>query len=141
MAKGIDYPHFGKVIFIFAAMLFISCSLLGSCRRPAEENFCGCTRMEGFSNSKPIFYFFGVNWCGYCKQAKPEWDKFVARAQGEELNVLPTHIDAEADPELAAEYGVRSYPTFVLVKDGERIPFEGPRTVDNFVAFVQKNAA
>lgn len=140
VSAGFDYPHFGKVIFIFAAMLFISCAILGGCRRPAEP-FCGCARMEGFADAGATFYFLGVNWCGYCKNAKPEWEKFMQQLQDKEVKgVTARYVDCESQPDVAAQFDVKSYPTFILVKaNGERVPYEGTRSADAFLAFVEQN--
>ena len=60
---------------------------------------------------KEILYF-SATWCGPCKNFKPIMEQ-VSR----ELPVK--FIDVDANPDMAAAYGVRSVPTLIVVKDGQ----------------------
>lgn len=58
---------------------------------------------------------FYTTWCMYCKNQRIEL---------EELKVSDMWIgivDADECPEIAIKYGVKGFPTFVLLKDGEKI--------------------
>jgi thioredoxin 1 len=59
--------------------------------------------------------FFESNWCGACKAMKPT----VAKLQDEGFDIRT--MDVEKHQEQAMKYGIRSIPTFVLVRDGEEV--------------------
>jgi thioredoxin len=62
---------------------------------------------------KEILYF-SATWCGPCKNFKPIMEQ-VSRE-------LPVRfVDVDSNPQLVAEYGVRSVPTVIFLKDGQTI--------------------
>jgi thioredoxin 1 len=60
---------------------------------------------------------FGAGWCGPCRAMKPHFEKFRGMVEGKEVEVLDVDVDEQS--ELASQYGVRSIPFTVFVKDGE----------------------
>ena len=80
--------------------------------------------------------FFYVNWCGYCKEAKPHFQEFMAMNDKKVINnknVTVKMIDCESSNEnkkLAEELGVDGYPT-ITAQFGDRLErYNGPRTLD-----------
>jgi len=62
---------------------------------------------------KEILYF-SATWCGPCKNFKPIMEQ-VSRE-------LPVRfVDVDSNPQLVAEYGVRSVPTVIFLKDGQTV--------------------
>lgn len=59
---------------------------------------------------------FGAAWCGPCKTMKPLYEKFAAEVENKEISVIS--LDVDANSEEATEYGVRSIPLTVFVKNG-----------------------
>ena len=68
--------------------------------------------------SGTVLVDFWAPWCGPCKMQAPILDK-VADQIGDKAVIAKVNVD-EAAP-LAAEYGVRSIPTLILFKDGEKV--------------------
>jgi thiol-disulfide isomerase/thioredoxin len=71
---------------------------------------------EGFSD-KPTLYFFYVDWCGYCKKAKPKVAEMENNsAITNKVNIKRINcsedVVTEEDKALAKEYKVDGYPTF-----------------------------
>lgn len=64
----------------------------------------------------PTLVDFYADWCGPCRAMSSVLDE-VATEVGSTANVVKVNIDE--DPELAARYGVRSIPTFLVVRDGQ----------------------
>jgi thioredoxin 1 len=61
---------------------------------------------------------FWAPWCGPCKMQTPILDK-VAEAVGDAAVIAKVNVDENAP--IAAEFGVRSIPTLILFKDGEKV--------------------
>ena len=63
---------------------------------------------------RPVLVDFGAEWCGPCVAVAP-----VIRSLALEYADRLTVATVDADPQLAARYGVRSLPTVMLLEDGE----------------------
>jgi thioredoxin-like negative regulator of GroEL len=60
---------------------------------------------------KKILYF-SATWCGPCKNFKPIMEQ-VSRE-------LPVQfVDVDANPQLVAEYGIKSVPTVLIINNGQ----------------------
>lgn len=59
---------------------------------------------------------FYATWCGPCKRLAPIVAELAKEQQGK-LTVLK--VDAEAVPDVAATYGVKAYPTLVVLRNGK----------------------
>jgi thioredoxin len=58
---------------------------------------------------------FGAGWCGPCRAMAPQFEK-AARLRPK---YRFAKVDVDAEPGLAARFGVRSIPTLVVLRDGE----------------------
>ena len=64
----------------------------------------------------PVVVDFWAEWCGPCKMIAPSLEE-ISDEMGSEVKITKLNIDE--NPELAAQYGVRSIPTLVMFKNGE----------------------
>jgi thioredoxin 1 len=64
----------------------------------------------------PKLVDFGAEWCGPCVAVAPVI-RSLALEYADRLTVAT--VDVDADPQLAARYGVRSLPTVLLLEGGE----------------------
>jgi thiol-disulfide isomerase/thioredoxin len=69
---------------------------------------------EGFNSDKPTLYFFYVDWCGYCKKAKPNVTEMENdSAITNKVNIERVNCEGSSEEKaLAKEYNVDGYPTF-----------------------------
>ena len=96
-------------------------------------------RVEGFSGSETQVVIAKASWCGHCKVAMPEFEKLVAASPitlpGGSATV--TMLDADADKEKLAPYGVKGFPTILVMHKGERLEYPGERTAAGVTEFLQ----
>jgi protein disulfide-isomerase A6 len=93
---------------------------------------------------------YGVDWCGHCKRAKPEFQKLKDHYAVDGFKrVQVKSVDCE-DPhggkDEAQMMGVRSFPTMYLHPTGtpepaKAIPYRGPRTYSAMKAFVDDHTS
>ena len=71
--------------------------------------------MENTTKKNVIIDFY-ADWCAPCKIQKPILEKFAS-----ENNIEVQYVDVEEKPEVAQQYGVRSLPTLVYLRNGSPV--------------------
>lgn len=66
--------------------------------------------------NEPVVVDFWADWCGPCKMISPALEEISNELDGK-VKIAKLNIDE--NPELAAQYGVRSIPTLLMFKNGE----------------------
>ena len=72
---------------------------------------------EVLNSEKPVLLDFWAPWCGPCRMVSPVVDE-IASERGD-IKVGKVNVDEQ--PELAAQFGVMSIPTLVVMKNGKVI--------------------
>jgi thioredoxin 1 len=73
-------------------------------------------KQDVLNSDVPVVVDFWAEWCGPCKMIAPSLEEISEEMAG---NVKITKLNIDENPDLAAQYGVRSIPTLVLFKNGE----------------------
>ncbi|MGL4307713.1 thioredoxin [Cetobacterium sp. SF1] len=60
---------------------------------------------------------FWADWCGPCKMLGPILDELSMELK----NIKIAKVNVDESGELAGEYGIRSIPTMIVFKDGQKI--------------------
>ncbi len=64
----------------------------------------------------PVVVDFWAEWCGPCKMIAPSLEE-IAKEMAGKVTIAKLNIDE--NPDLAAQFGVRSIPTLVMFKGGQ----------------------
>ncbi|MBQ2581756.1 MAG: thioredoxin [Ruminococcus sp.] len=70
---------------------------------------------EVMRSDKPVLIDFFATWCGPCRMVSPLIDEIAE----ERSDVKVCKVDVDEQGELAAQFGVSSIPTLVVVKSGK----------------------
>ena len=69
---------------------------------------------EVLQSDQPILLDFWASWCGPCRMVSPILDEIAA----ERSDIKVGKVNVDEQPELAAQFGVMSIPTLVVMKNG-----------------------
>ncbi|MBS0009961.1 MAG: thioredoxin [Bacteroidales bacterium] len=69
-----------------------------------------------YEGDKPAIVDFYANWCQPCKIASPILDDLAKEYDGQ---IYVYKVNTEKERELAAAFGIKSIPTFLLIPMGE----------------------
>ncbi|MEU5183467.1 thioredoxin [Streptomyces longwoodensis] len=73
-----------------------------------KENFD-----QTVTDNEFVLIDFWAAWCGPCRQFAPVYEK----AAEDNPDLVFGKVDTEAQPELAAAFGIQSIPTLMIVRD------------------------
>jgi thioredoxin 2 len=95
----------------------------GNCKQPLLEGRPVELTKAGFDrhlakDDLPLVVDFWAPWCAPCRMMAPAYEEAAARlAPGVRL----AKLDTEAEPEIAARFGIRGIPTLIAFKNGREV--------------------
>ncbi|XP_069573807.1 thioredoxin-related transmembrane protein 1 [Brachyistius frenatus] len=79
---------------------------------------------------------FYAPWCPACQQLQPVWKEFAD--WGEDMGVNIAKVDVTEQPGLSGRFIITSLPTIYHCKDGVFRKYQGARSKDDFLSFVDE---
>jgi thioredoxin 1 len=91
-------------------------------RRAAGDGTLGDMTNDSFAtdvleSDLPVLVDFTAAWCPPCRMMDP----ILAELDADRDDLRVVKVDVDANPEIAASYGVLSMPTFMLFRDGRPV--------------------
>ena len=89
------------------------------------------------SRNRPVLIDFWADWCAPCKALMPLLEKLAGEYNGA---FLLAKLNADQMQDICGQFGVRSLPTVVLMKDGQPVDaFQGAQPESAIREFLQKH--
>jgi thioredoxin 1 len=76
-------------------------------------------QFEGLLKSNShVIVDFHASWCGPCHAIAPIYEQLATKNAASD-SIAFVKVDVDAQPEIAAKYGISAMPTFLVIKEGD----------------------
>ena len=73
---------------------------------------------EVLNHDLPVLVDFWAPWCGPCRMVAPVVQEIAEQYEGK---IKVVKMNTDENPKVASEYGIRSIPTLMVFKGGQKV--------------------
>lgn len=84
-------------------------------KKVTSENF----EEEVLKSKKIVILDFSATWCGPCQKLEPVLEQMSEEYK--DIKIIKVDVDDQKAKKLLEDYEIKSYPTMVVIKNGEEV--------------------